>query len=676
MRKTALILSFMLSSIQAFSKPENKDESPWCITATDPTNYTGIALSNGRIGILPSSDPFKVESIVLNNVYDKGSSVSRVLLGINFANLNVVIDGDTVTSSNISDWKQTLEMKEAFLTTSFRFKNKAEIVYSVYALRNLPFAGLMDVSVKPLSDNLTISVASEMVCPSNYKNPISTFRALKDNENKMPMLQTVAKSPFEAQTLAATSAFIFNNETPELHHSIKTPFCHQLGFNQEIKKGETYEFALCGAICTTRDFKDPVNESERMAIYMMRGDKSKLLSKHRELWNELWQGDIVIEGDLDSQRDVRLALYHLYAFSRDDSNLSIPPMGLSSQGYNGHIFWDAELWMYPPLLLFNQGIACSMLNYRFDRLGKAEEKARNYGFKGAMFPWESDDSGEESTPTRALTGTFEHHITADVGIAFWNYYQVTGNLNWLKEKGFPMLSKVADYWVSRADKNSDGSYSINNVVGANEFAPNVDDNAFTNGSAKAVLEYAIKAAVLLNVKPDNKWKNVSENMKFNYFESGVMKEHKDYNGAIIKQADVNLLAYPLDVVNEYHAVKKDLEYYEPRISKNGPAMGYSVLAVLYARMGDSEKAFDLFKRSYMPNKRPPFGALAESAKSHNPYFATGAGGMLQAVMFGFGGLHITENGIKQIDPCLPKSWKKLELKSIGPEKVNFEVKQK
>ena len=153
----------------------------------------------------------------------------------------------------------------------------------------------------------------------------------------------------------------------------------------------------------------------------------------------------LLRGDPESQRDVRLALYHLYAFSRENSRLSIAPMGLSSQGYNGHIFWDSELWMFPPLLALNQEFAKSMLDYRFDRLGKAAEKAANYGFKGAMFPWESDDTGEEATPTWALTGTFEHHITADVGIACWNYYRLTGDLAWLKSEGFPF--RITSYNV-------------------------------------------------------------------------------------------------------------------------------------------------------------------------------------------------------------------------------------
>lgn len=89
--------------------------------------------------------------------------------------------------------------------------------------------------------------------------------------------------------------------------------------------------------------------------------------------------------------------------------------------------------MFPPLLLFNQDIARSLVNYRFNRLDAAKRKAKTYGYQGAMFPWESDDTGEEATPPFALTGTFEHHITADIAIAFWNYYRVTKDKVWLKE---------------------------------------------------------------------------------------------------------------------------------------------------------------------------------------------------------------------------------------------------
>lgn len=349
-------------------------------------------------------------------------------------------------------------------------------------------------------------------------------------------------------------------------------------------------------------------------------------------------------------------------------------MGLSLQTpYNGHIFWDTELWMFPPLLLFNQDIARSLVNYRFDRLPQAEQRAMNYGYDGAMFPWESDDTGEEATPPFALTGPFEHHISADIAIAFWNYFRVTKNRKWLQEKGFPVMRQIADFWVSRVTQNSDGSYSINNVVGANEFAPNVNDNAFTNGAAITALNYAIKASNTLGLTPKPEWKMVSDNIKILRFPDGTTKEHSDYSGEIIKQADVNLLSFPLAIINDEKSILKDLEYYEPKLSKEGPAMGKSIFAVLYARLGDADNAYRLFKESYVPNQQEPFGALSEVATSNYSYFVTGAGGMLQTILFGFAGLGFSDEGIVQKNPILPKEWKSLTIKGVGLESKTYRI---
>ncbi len=669
-------LSILLLIIVSFQSVEAQGvaNSPWQITATDTSNYAGITLANGRIGLLPSKKPFTVSAIILNNVYDKGSAqgVSRILRGINFANIDLSIDGVKVGETNISDWKQVLNLKEASLTTTFDFMKKAKVAYTIYALRGMPYAGIMEVNIKSLKD-ITVHVAGKILTPAEDNNPVNTFRILKDLNNRMPLLQTTARSPFGKQFLASTASFIFKGNRPELHHKLISKYDNELTFDKKIAKGKSFHFGWAGAVCTTQDFDDPLNESARMVIFIMQGNEDAVIAKHKELWAKLWEGDIVVKGDLQSQRDIRLALYNLYSFSRTNSNLSIPPMGLSSQGYNGHIFWDAELWMYPPLLVLNEGIARSMLNYRFDRLKKARQKAGDFGYRGAMFPWESDNTGEEACPVWALTGTFEQHITADVGIAFWNYYRITRDRQWLKKEGYPLLKEVADFWVSRATKNEDGSYSINNVVGADEFAQNINDNTFTNGAALSVLEEATQAAKELGISPDPVWLKVAKSLRFYYFPNGVTKENSTYHGQIIKQADVNLLAYPLHVVKNKEQIIKDLAYYEPKISKDGPAMGYSVLSILHARLGDRKKAFELFKQAYMPNKRPPFGALSESATSNNPYFATGAGGMLQAVIFGFAGLQITNHGLVQGKPCLPKQWKSLTIKGAGPGKKTFYI---
>ena len=671
-----LLITFFCLSISITLSQNNG----WNISTTNNSNYTGVVVANGRIGILPSEKPFEVKHIILNNVFDKASQlgVSRILKGMNFGNLDIEIDGEKITEDNISRWKQTLNMKEAAFITSFKFKDKALITYTIYALRNVPYSGYIDISIEAEKD-IKVKVTGKIETPAEYQNPLSTFRVLKDNETTMPILQTVAKSRMGKHTVGTSATFIWHdinsgreNQRPELTHSKVSEYDNSLSFEKEIKKGTSLEFAWTAAQCSTQDFFDPQNESERFVIFNLLTPRTDLLKQHKELWETLWEGDIVIEGDLESQQDVRLALYHLYSFSRGDSDLSISPMGLSSQGYNGHIFWDTELWMFPPLLLLNQDIARSLVNYRSDRLDVAKRKAINFGYKGAMFPWESDDTGEEATPAWALTGTFEHHITADVAIAFWNYYRVTKNKQWLTEKGYTVLKEVADYWVSRSTKNPDGSYSIKNVVGANEFAPNVDDNAFTNGSAITALQFAVLAAKELNIEPNTDWSVVANNIKIHKFPDGTTMEHSKYDGDIIKQADANLLSYPLNIVKGDELLK-DLKYYEEKLAVEGPAMGKSIFAVIYARLGNAEKAFSLFKESYEPNKRPPFGALSEAATSNNPYFVTGAGGMLQTILFGFGGLHLTEEGIIQVTPILPKGWKSLTLKGIGAEKKTFVI---
>ena len=394
---------------------------------------------------------------------------------------------------------------------------------------------------------------------------------------------------------------------------------------------------MAGVICSKRDFVDPYNESERQITYAIHEGTDRLMAFHCQLWNELWQGDICIEGDDDAQRAVRFALFNLYSFGREGTGLSISPMGLSSQGYNGHIFGDTELWMYPPILLLNQGIAESMVNYRTNRLAAACKRAITHGYRGAMFPWESDDAGEESTPTFALTGPLEHHITADIAIACWNYYCVTHDLHWLRSHGYPLMKAVADFWVSRAERNEDGSYSIRSVVGADE--------------------YAIE---------------VGKNIRILSFANGVTREHATYNGEMIKQSDANLLAYPLGIITDPKIWEKDMEYYTDRIDpKDGPAMSYSVFCVQYVRMGDAKKAYEMFRRCYEPNLRAPFGVIAGTATSNNPYFATGAGGLLQAVINGFCGLQITDEGIVQVPSVLPKHWKKVTVTGVGPEKKSL-----
>lgn len=664
-------LCFILGIILSATSIRAEEERLWQLHAVDiQAPYAPAPMANGCIGILPQKEPFAVEHVMLNHVFDAASPhvVSRVMRGINPFCLSMKIDNKKVDTSNISDWQQTIDMRRAVHQTSFHTLEKADVSYELCALRNLPYAGLIRVTVQACKDML-LEVHSGMGIPDDYSQSSIRYREMEADGNRMYMLESDATSRFGYRRVASTSSFLFNGEQIKPMYDEAT---RELFFSIQLKKGETFCFSLVGSVCSSRDFFDPYNEAERQVIYAVHEGEEALMQAHYRLWDELWQGDIRIEGDDDAQRIVRFALFNLYSSCRGGSRLSIPPMGLSLQGYNGHIFWDTELWMYPPMLLLNQDIARSMLDYRFDRLPAARKKALAYGYRGAMFPWESDDSGEEATPTHALTGPFEHHITADIGIACWNYYCVTRDMRWLQREGYPLLKEIADFWTSRVTRNQDSSYSIHNVTGADEYANGVTDNAFTNGAASLALKYACQAAEICGEKVPEIWWEIGENIRVLQFENGVTREHSTYKGEMIKQADANLLAYPLGVITDEYRQRQDLEYYAERIDqKDGPAMSYSVYCVQYARMGEADKAYEMFRRCYEPNLRKPFGVISETPTSNNPYFMTGAGGLLQAVLNGFCGLQITDEGIVQLPSVLPSHWKRVTVTGVGSDKKTY-----
>ena len=664
-------ICFILGIILSVTSLKAEEERLWQLHAVDiQAPYAPAPMANGCIGILPQKEPFAVEHVMLNHVFDAASPhvVSRVMRGINPFCLSMKIDNKKVDTSNISDWQQTIDMRRAVHQTSFHTLEKADVSYELCALRNLPYAGLIRVTVQACKDML-LEVRSGMGIPDDYSQSLIRYREMEADGNRMYMLESDATSRFGYRRVASTSSFLFNGEQIKPIYDEAT---RELFFSIQLKKGETFCFSLVGSVCSSRDFFDPYNEAERQVIYAVHEGEEALMQAHYRLRDELWQGDIRIEGDDDAQRIVRFALFNLYSSCRGGSRLSIPPMGLSLQGYNGHIFWDTELWMYPPMLLLNQDIARSMLDYRFDRLPAARKKALAYGYRGAMFPWESDDSGEEATPTHALTGPFEHHITADIGIACWNYYCVTRDMRWLQREGYPLLKEIADFWASRVTRNQDSSYSIHNVTGADEYANGVTDNAFTNGAASLALKYACQAAEICGEKVPEIWREIGENIRILQFENGVTREHSTYKGEMIKQADANLLAYPLGVITDEYRQRQDLEYYAERIDqKDGPAMSYSVYCVQYARMGEADKAYEMFRRCYEPNLKKPFGVISETPTSNNPYFMTGAGGLLQAVLNGFCGLQITDEGIVQLPSALPSHWKRVTVTGVGSDKKTY-----
>lgn len=668
MKRFISSVGILFCSVTAFAIQEPR--AGWTIEARDyDAEYTGVPVASGTIGILPWKEPFSVRHVMLNHVFDIGSNgVNKAVRGINPFNVSMSVNGTTVDGKNITGWQQQIDMKHAIHGTSFIADKAVEVDYDIRALRNAPHCGMMQIRLKALRDT-EVELHAGAKVPSDYTSSKTEVKALKAEREQYPVLHSEAMTSTGRHRTVSTSRFIVRKGDFE-----NIDGSDNLGMKIRLKKGDEAEINLIASLCTTRDFIDPTSEADRQVIFMSREGIDRLVSRHENQWKTLWQGDIEIEGDPEAQQAIRLALFNLYGFGREGSRLSMSPMGLSSQGYSGHVFWDSEIWMYPPMLFLNPGIARSMIDYRVDRLPGARRRAAASGYSGAMFPWESDDWGEESTPTWAVTGSMEHHITADVAIAAWNYYRMTGDREWLGTSGWPLIRDVADFWTSRVEPGKNGTWSINNVVGADEYASGVNDNAFTNGAAKTALDYACKAAAELGYKADPRWREISDNIVILKDKNGLTLEFDGYDGRGIKQADVNLLAYPLNIITDRADVERDLEFYKDRIDMtHGPAMTFGIFTVSYARLGNREKAEQMFRRSYRPNMRPPFGVLAETPTSQNPYFATGGGALLQAVINGFGGLELTDQGITQLPSVLPASWKKLTIKGVGPDQKEWVI---
>ncbi|WP_461090532.1 glycosyl hydrolase family 95 catalytic domain-containing protein [Spirosoma gilvum] len=680
MNKKQVLLSFLLASGGLLPVAQaQSDNAAWQIVGQNinPANYYGITVANGMIGLVSSPEPMKVKDVVLNGAFDTygRGRVSNILKVFNFANMNLDVDGQRIAPKEIANYRQTLDMQKAALTTTFDYKDKVSVRQTMMALRHLPFSELTMVEITAKKDCEIIPM-NVIETPENLKEVKNFYSEIDRSHVTIRLLTSVAKSPTGRHTIAASTSFIFeepHGQEPDVIHEDWDYNMHLAKFKKRLKAGETYKFSVVGSVSSTAHTADPHNEAERLTLFAALERTERLLMRHNAEWVKLWQSDIVIDGDPDAQRAVRSALYHLYSFVREGTGYSLSPMGLSGLGYNGHVFWDTELWMYPAILALKPEIARSILEYRFERIPMAKQNAFSHGYAGVMFPWESDADGQEATPVWALTGPFQHHITGCVGWAFWKYYQVTKDQEWLRTRGYPMLKEVADFWASRVEREGPGKYHINNVIGANEWQENIDDNAFTNGMARTSLQFAIQAAQDLGITPNPDWKQVADNIPILKFPDGITKENRTYDGVMIKQADVNLLAYPLTIVKDEASIKKDLSYYEPRYSPEGPAMGWSVLSTLHARLGEPDKAYDWFVKSYKPNEVPPFGVLSETAGGSNPYFATGAGGMLQAVLNGFGGLDITDAGIVQLKTKLPKKWKSLTIKGVGPQLKTVQV---
>ncbi|NXQ69730.1 PGGHG glucosidase, partial [Quiscalus mexicanus] len=385
---------------------------------------------------------------------------------------------------------------------------------------------------------------------------------------------------------------------------------------------------------------------------------------------------VELDGPLALRQALHGCLYYLLSAipPRDSPGVpfhGISPGGLSNgtrgEDYWGHVFWDQDTWMFPNILLLHPGAARAILQYRIRTLEGARRNAREQGYEGAKFPWESAATGREVCPEE-IYGTQEIHITGDVLMAFEQYYCTTQDLKLFREDGgWELVEAVAWYWCSRMVWSEEEQlYHIRGVMPPDEYHSQVDNSAYTNAVARRSLNFAaVLARDLLLLAPEE-WEDRARKIKVPFDEE--RKYHPEYDGYSpgepVKQADVVLLGFPLMHPMSAEVRRNDLEMYEPVTDPAGPAMTWSMFALGWLELKELQRAWSQLEKCFS-NITEPFKVWVENSDGSGAVnFLTGMGGFLQVILFGFTGFRITRSSLL-FDPAFPDGITKLKLSSIS-----------
>jgi trehalose/maltose hydrolase-like predicted phosphorylase len=560
----------------------------------------------------------------------------------------------SLDTGHVDAYRQALDVRTGTLTTDVTWTSPAgrtvDLTYEVTPDRAHAHAAMVRLTFVPHFDG-TVSVtdlldgqAAELVHPAGSG---------RDGATQWVKLSTVGLG------MPATVASVLRASTGTAPTAVPTtdPLSSAQKVTLTVQSGQRYRVVKSVGVAVGGNGGDSADPTA-VALAAARDDAALgYLGMRRAsdaAWARLWASDVEVLGDTRLRAQVRSSLFSLFASVRDDVPWAPSPGGLSSDGYNGHVFWDSETWMFPTLLATAPDVARQSLQYRADRLAAAEAYAAATGWDGARFPWESALSGGEETPAFADTGKLEIHISADIALAAWQYYLATGDRDWLESTGWPLLSGIATFWASRATPNADGSYSILDVIPPDEYAEHVDDSVYTNVGARDALQLATQAAQILGRPAPPEWAQVADHLRVLFDPSlGIHPEYAGYPGNAVKQADVTLLAYPWENPQPDAVTQSDLDYYVPRTDPGGPSMTDAVHSILSSQLGTTGcPAFSFTRRSVDPFMRAPYYQFSEARTGGAFTFTTGAGGFLQEFLYGYTGFRWRADRV-QLAPSLP-----------------------
>jgi len=492
------------------------------------------------------------------------------------------------------------------------------------------------------------------------------------------------------------------NVTPEVSSHVG-PRCVTSDASFGVEQGTEYSFFKVIAVYTSNDGVDDLRQAaEAEADGAMQAGYARLLAKHVEEWKKAWQtSDIRIVGNERDQRNVRFNIYHLIQMgNKNNPRVNIGSRGLTSEMHYGNCFWDTELFILPFFIYTDPPTARALVQYRYETLPEARNKAKSQWLKGAMFPWMSSFPGREQADYWEYAN-IAVHIVSDVAYGLMHYHEATGDEEFMLDFGLELLIETARFWASRVDySEKKKAYTINVVKGPNEYGI-VSNNTYTNWGARKNIQAALRMLdwaqerhpatlmmlserIRFALSETDEWRRIVDAMYINYdperdlyIEDDVIEDKSPVDLKklkpgkkittelghpwdmllrlrIVKQADVLLLMYLNREDFTLQQLRNAWDFYEP-ITLHDSSLSYNTHSIIAAELGYAEKSEEYFQQTARLDLEDVMENVFLGIHSAN------AGGAWQCVINGFAGMRRHGNRL-EFSPRLPRSWEELEFK--------------
>ncbi len=519
--------------------------------------------------------------------------------------------------------------------------------------------------------------------------------ALVSDEDSGWLWQHTARTGF---WLACAMHNIVEADTPVQRSNASGAFTVEAHYTMTAQPSQTVTLSKFAAYVTSFDYPDKPLPGLALGMAQEAAGRgfAALEQEQRAYLDDFWaRADVEIAGDAALQQGIRFNMFHLLQAAGKDGRTNIAAKGLTGEGYEGHIFWDTEMYVVPFFLYHSPEIARKLLEHRYRLLDKARERARQMGHeRGALFAWRTINGEECSAYYPA--GTAQYHINADIAYAIRQLLAATGDEEFLRSMGAEILFETARLWVGLGAyvPHKGGAFCINGVTGPDEYTAVVNNNAYTNWMAQLNLRYAAETAEWLRrehpaayaqlaerigLAPDEvaDWTRAADAMYIARDEGRGIYLQDDsfldkapwdfantppekyplllhfhplviYRHQVCKQADLVLALFLLDQHFTLDEKRRNYDFYEP-LTTHDSSLSACIFSIVASQIGYHEKAYDYF----MSTARMDLDDQHHNVKD-GVHIANMAGTWM-GVIYGFAGMRVRD-GVLTFAPYLPPGW--------------------